>query len=78
MYTPEARKLNLIALLMKVNSEDLLSKIEKLLKSNKASLEESGHSSIRDFAGMFTTEEATAMKQAIANTCEIIDADVWE
>lgn len=78
MYTPEARKLSLIEMLTKVNSEELLAKIEKLLKSNKETKGKEESMSIKDFAGILSAKEANEMKDAIANTCETIDNDVWK
>jgi hypothetical protein len=77
MYTPDARKLSLIEMLTKVNSEEILAKIEKLLQSNKETKDKEESKSIKDFAGILSAKEANEMKDAIANTFETIDADVW-
>lgn len=78
MYTSDARKLSLIEMLTKVNSEEILSKIEKLLKSNKETKDKEESKSIKDFAGIISSKEAMEMKDVIANTFENIDADVWK
>lgn len=78
MYTTDTRKLNLIDKVLKVNSEELLTKIEKLLKSNRDIPKDIPVANISDFAGFLSKKEAKEMKEAINMTCETIDPDVWK
>ena len=77
MYTTDARKLSLIDRLLKLKSEEVLDKIERLLKSSKGE-PDSAPASIRDVAGFLSENEAEEMKAAISMTCETIDEDVWK
>jgi len=76
MYITEARKLRLISEVLKVKSDAMLTKIEKLLKSNKEAA--TLNVNIADFAGFLSAEEAAKMKETIAGTCETIDENVWK
>lgn len=78
MYKTDARKLNVINELLKINSEAVLAKIEQLLKIDKASKREKGPVTIYDFMGFLSDKEAKDMKDAIATACETIDEDVWK
>jgi hypothetical protein len=72
MYT-EARKIHLIEEVIKVTDETILLEIEKLLNNKQEK-----RANIYDFVGIITETEAVEMKQAIAESCEIIDENDWK
>lgn len=73
----EARKLHLIGALLKVEDEKVLSEIESLLSKdlNTASMQKK---SFKDFAGIWTEEEAEKMKKDIEEACGQIHPDDWK
>jgi hypothetical protein len=75
MYS-EARKIHLIEEVLKVKSDAVLIEIETILKSHNDIAEKK--SSIYDFVGIISKDEANEMTQAIAETCEIIDENDWK
>ncbi len=78
MYTTDARKLRLIDELLKIKSDTVLAKIEKLLKGSVESAKDVPELNIHDFVGILSDKEARIMKEAIAGSCETIDEDVWK
>jgi hypothetical protein len=75
MYS-EARKIHLIEKVLKVKSEAVLIELETVLNSYKNKTEKKR--SIYDFVGIISQNEASEMKQAIAETCESIDENDWK
>jgi hypothetical protein len=75
MYS-EARKIHLIEEVLKVKNEAVLVEIETIL--NIHNLKAGQKHSIYDFVGIISEDEATEMKQAIAETCENIDDNDWK
>ena len=75
MYS-EARKIHLIEAVLKVKSDAVLFELETVLKSYNDKVE--NKPSIYDFVGIISRDEADEMKQAIAETCEIIDDNDWK
>lgn len=72
----EARKIHLIEEMLKVKSDAVLIELEKILNSHNNKVEKKP--SIYDFVGIISKSEADEMKQAIAETCEIIDDNDWK
>ena len=75
MYS-EARKIHLIEEVLKIKNDAVLIKIETILNSYHNKSEKKA--SIYDFVGIVSKSEADEMKQAIAETCEIIDENDWK
>lgn len=75
MYS-ETKKIHLIAEMLKVKSDSVLVEIETILTSYNNKVEKKP--SIYDFVGIISKNEAIEMKQAIAETCEIIDDNDWK
>lgn len=75
MYS-EARKLRLMEEMLKVKSEKVLRELESILKIKERRKKK--NPSIYDFVGIFSEEEASEMKEAIAKTCETIDENDWK
>jgi len=75
MYS-EARKIHLIEEMLKIKSDAVLIEIETILNSYNRTAEKKP--SIYDFVGIISREAANEMKQAIAETCEIIDENDWK
>jgi hypothetical protein len=68
------RKIHVIEKIIKVN-EKTLAEIETVLKKNKT--EKNKKKSILDFVGVISKKEATLMRRAIKENCEIIQVDEW-
>ena len=75
MYS-ESRKIHLIEEVSKVNDETVLVEIEAILNNyNNAA---SKKSTIYDFVGIISKDEAHEMNMAISDSCETIDNDDWK
>lgn len=70
----ETRKLHLIEEMLKVKSEATLSALENLLKS-KNSKTVKKTSSLKDFSGIWSKDEAEKMEHIIAESCETVHPD---
>lgn len=75
MYS-EARKLHLIEEMLKVKSESIWIALEDVLKSEVKN--DIKKTNIYDFVGVLSEKQAFAMKDAIAEACEIIDDNDWK
>jgi len=75
MFT-EARKLHLIEDVLKLQSEETLMEIERILKS--ASSERSKRPSAREFVGIISKEDIELMERAIEEGCEQVNPDDWK
>ena len=75
----EARKINIIEAVLKVNNEESLIILEEVLKTvTKKTISHKKKQSIFDFVGIISEEDAIEMKKAIKETCENIHPDDWE
>lgn len=72
----EARKLHLIEALIKVEDEKLLADVEKIFSQHQ--LKPVERKSFKDFAGIWTDEEAEKMKKDIEEACGQIHPDDWK
>jgi hypothetical protein len=72
----EARKLHLIEAILKTDDEVTLSTIEKILNQGDAA--PATNKTIKDFAGIWTDEEADEIKKYIEEGCGQIDPDDWK
>lgn len=72
----EARKLHLIEALLKEEDEKVLSGVESLL--NRKETKPVEKKSFKDFAGIWTEEEAEKMKKDIEEACGQIHPDDWK
>lgn len=73
----ETRKLHLIEEMLKVKSEATLYALENLLKStNNKTVKKT--SSLRDFSGIWSKDEAEEIEGIIAESCETIHPDDWK
>ncbi len=77
MYS-EIRKFHLIEEMLKVTSEDTLTKLEGVLKKSKKAVSPKKKLSIYDFVGILSKKESATMKKAIQETCETINPDDWK
>jgi predicted nucleotidyltransferase len=77
MYT-EARKIQLIAEVLKANSLSTLEELENVLMKSPSKKTKAKELSIYDFVGVISKKEAAQMKQAIEETSETIDAGDWK
>jgi hypothetical protein len=75
MYS-ETRKIHLIEEVLKVKNDAVLFEIESILNNYNKTVEKKPSS--YDFVGIVTKDEATEMKKAITETCEIIDENDWK
>ena len=75
----EARKINLIEAVLKVDNEATLIKLEEVIKtvSNKKAPKKN-KLTIFDFAGIISDKEADDMNKIIKETCENINPDDWK
>ncbi len=73
----QTRKLHLIEEMLKVKSEATVSALEKLLKNtNNRTVKKT--SSLKDFSGIWSKDEAEEMERIIAESCETIHPDDWK
>jgi phosphoribosyl-ATP pyrophosphohydrolase len=75
MYA-EAKKIQVIEEVLKINNAAPLQELEKVLQKWKKS--KAKKSSIYDFVGVLSATEARQMKKAIEETSETINADEWK
>ncbi len=73
MYS-EARKIQLIEEVLKINNEAVLVKLEAVLKIAEAS-KKTKTESAHDFAGRISKKDAALMEAAIQEGCEQIHPD---
>ena len=76
MFT-EARKINLIEAVMKLNNESTLIELETVIKKSKAKKKEQARSA-HDFLGVWSKKDATLIEKAIEEGCEQIHEDDWK
>ena len=77
MYS-EAKKLHLIEVVLKIQSEATLSALEDFLeKAGKGKLAKK-ESGFQDFSGIWSKDEAEEMERIIAESCETIHPDDWK
>lgn len=74
MHT-EARKIQIIQEVLKIESEATLDKLESFLRKRKKA---KAKKNISDFVGVLSPKEAQQMEQAIKDTCETIDENDWK
>jgi hypothetical protein len=72
----EARKLHLIEEMIKLESEQDLIQIERILKIAPA--DENRRPSARDLIGLISKEDIELMEKAIEEGCEQINPDDWK
>jgi len=72
----EARKLHLIEEMIKVESEQTLVEIERILKIAPA--DAGKRPSARDLIGLISKEDIELMEKAIEEGCEQINPDDWK
>jgi hypothetical protein len=75
MFT-EARKLHLIEDVLKLQSEEALVAIERILKS--VPTEKPKRPSARELAGIISKEDIALMEKAIEEGCEQVNPDDWK
>ena len=71
----EARKMQVIEEVIKLESEEVLSAVENILKLSTIGPEKV---SPFDFSGTWTTDDIALAEDAIAKGCEQIDQDDWK
>jgi hypothetical protein len=72
----EAKKIHLIEAILKIENDAELAEIETAINKSKMHVE--GSKSFKDFAGIWTVEEAHEMKKNIEDSCEQINPDDWK
>lgn len=72
----EARKLHLIEEMIKVESEQTLLQIERILKITPANVID--RPSARDLIGLISKEDIELMESAIEEGCEQINPNDWQ
>jgi len=75
MYA-EVKKLHLIEQLLKVDSDTILTELEKVLTKSKPQLPRS--KSFQDFTSTLTIEEVNELERNIEEGCEQINEDDWK
>jgi hypothetical protein len=75
MYA-EARKINLIEAVLKVDNETTLEALEMVLKKSKKS--KAKKTSIYDLVGIWSNKDTAIIKKVINETCEQIHEDDWK
>ncbi len=76
MYT-EARKINLIEAVLKVNNEATLIELETVLKKSKTAKVKKIISA-HDFLGVWSKKDGDLIEKAIEGSCEQIHEDDWK
>ena len=69
----EAKKLHLIEEILKVENDAILEEVETVISRGK--MHAVTHKGFKDFAGIWTSEEADEMKRIIEESCEQINPD---
>jgi len=72
----EAKKLHLIGEILKMENEAVLEEMETLISNSK--LHAVGRKNFKDFAGIWSEQEADEMKRIIEESCEQINPDDWK
>ena len=75
MYA-EAKKLQLIEELLKVDSDTVLAELETVLTKSKTQLPRSKN--FQDFTSTLTLEEVNELERNIEEGCEQINEDDWK
>jgi len=73
MYT-ESRKLHLIDEVMKIDNDAVLAKLESIVEKLKSA---GSKTSFKEFAGIWTKEEAEEIELIIKESCETINPQGW-
>lgn len=76
MYA-EARKINLIEAVLKVNNEAVLVELETVIKKTPT-VKKSTKKSAHDFVGLWSKKDALLIEKAIEESCEQINEDDWK
>ena len=76
MFT-EARKINLIEAVLKVNNEATLIELETVLKKTNPKKGKQLFSA-HEFSGIWSKKDAALMEKAIEEGCEQIHEDDWK
>lgn len=72
----DAKKIHLIEEILKIDNDLLLDEVEKVISKNNS--QSASDKSFKDFAGIWTAEEAEDMKRIIEETCEQINPGHWK
>jgi hypothetical protein len=72
----EAKKLHLLEALLKEDNEAVLAEVETILIKSK--LQAADRKGLKDFAGIWTKEEAEEIEKIIEESCEQINPDDWK
>ena len=72
----ETRKIHLIEEVLKLQSDDVLSKLESVLEKSKPKKKKKPDA--RNFVGLISDEDAKLMMKAIDEDCGQIDLDGWK
>ena len=72
----EAKKIHLIEAILKMENDEELAEVETAI--NKSKMNFVSGKNFKDFAGIWTAEEAEEMKKIIEDRCEQINADDWK
>lgn len=72
----EAKKLHLIEAILKIDDEHLLSKVERLIASDKLNV--ANKQDFNLFAGMLSDKEVEEFEKNVKEGCELINADDWK
>lgn len=72
----EAKKLQLIEEILKIENEAVLAEVEKVIAKNK--LRAVNRLSFSSFAGLLTDEEVNNLEKNIEEGCEQIHPDDWK
>ena len=75
MFT-EARKIQLLEEVLKVNNEATLVELESVL--NKSKKAKKKNVSAHDFSGLWSKKDASIIEKAIVGGCEQIHEDDWK
>jgi hypothetical protein len=73
----EAKKLHLIAEVIKIKNEAVLTELETVVNKTHKN-KSSNKNSARDFLGMLSEKDASLMDAAINEGCEQINPDDWK
>jgi hypothetical protein len=72
----EAKKLHLIEEILKIENDSVLDEVESVISKSK--LHSVDRKGFKDFAGIWTAEEADNIKRIIEESCEQINPDDWK
>lgn len=72
----EAKKLYIIEKVLNINNSTVLDAVQQVIKENE--IQTAPRKTFKDFAGIWTEQEAAEVERIIEEGCEQINPDDWK